>query len=73
MQSSRSVKSAFIDLSIAADHARIEARALCFLKEIERRFFDAESTDADASIDRGARKRSKTVEENHSDWYMFTY
>ena len=24
-------------------------RALCFLKEIERRFFDAESTDADAS------------------------
>ena len=25
-------------------------------------FFDAESTDADASIDRGARKRSKTVE-----------
>ena len=37
-------------------------RALYFLKEIERRFFDAESTDADASIDRGARKRSKTVE-----------
>ena len=37
-------------------------RALCFLQEIERRFFDAESTDADASIDRGARKRSKTVE-----------
>ena len=30
-----------------------------FANEIERRFFDAESTDADASIDRGARKRSK--------------
>ena len=27
--------------------------------EIERRFFDAESMDADASIDRGARKLSK--------------
>ena len=37
-------------------------RALYFLQEIARRFFDAESTDADASIDRGARKRSKTVE-----------
>ena len=37
-------------------------RALYFLKAIERRFFDAESTDADASIDRGARKGSKTVE-----------
>ena len=37
-------------------------RALYFLQEIERRFFDAESTDADASIDRGARKRSKTIE-----------
>ena len=37
-------------------------RALYFHQEIERRFFDAESTDADASIDRGARKRSKTVE-----------
>ena len=36
-------------------------RALCILEEIERRFFDAESTDADASMDRGARKRSKTV------------
>ena len=31
-------------------------RALYVLEEIERRFFDAESTDADASIDRGARK-----------------
>ena len=37
-------------------------RALYFLQEIERRFFDAESIDADASIDRGARKRPKTVE-----------
>ena len=37
-------------------------RALSFLEEIERRFFDAESTDADASIDRGARKSSKTIE-----------
>ena len=35
------------------------ARKLVFL---ERRFFDAESTDADASIDRGARIQSKTVE-----------
>ena len=33
-----------------------------FLKKTERRFFDAESTDADASIDRGARQRSKTLE-----------
>ena len=32
------------------------------LREIDRRFSDAESTDADASIDRGARNRSKTVE-----------
>ena len=30
----------------------------------KRRFFDAESTDADASIDRGARERSKTVEKS---------
>ena len=37
-------------------------RAVHFCTEIERRFFDAESIDADASIDRGARKRPKTVE-----------
>ena len=37
-------------------------RAVHFCTEIERRFFDADSTDADASIDRGARNRSKTVE-----------
>ena len=35
-----------------------------FSAEIERRFFDADSTDADASIDRGARRRSKIVEKN---------
>ena len=33
-------------------------------------FFDAESTDAEASIDRGARKSSKTVEKNHSVRYV---
>ena len=36
-------------------------RAVHLSTEIERRFFDAESTDADASTDRGARKGSKTV------------
>ena len=34
-------------------------RAVDFSTEIERRFFDADSIDADASIDRGARKTSK--------------
>ena len=34
-------------------------RAVDFYIEIERRFFDVESTDGNASMDRGARKRSK--------------
>ena len=31
-------------------------RALYFLKEIDSSFFDVDSTDADASIDRGAQQ-----------------
>ena len=34
-------------------------RALHFSEQIERRFFDVDSIDANASIDRGARKRSQ--------------
>ena len=42
--------------------------------ETERRFLNAESTDADAWIDRGARKRSKTCpRKNAANTIQFSY
>ena len=46
-------------IAVFGDRTIFCLRAVDFSTEIERRFFDADSIDFDASIDRGARNRSK--------------
>ena len=45
--------------AVFGDRAIVCLRAVDFSTEIDRRFFDTDSIDFDASIDRGARNRSK--------------